>query len=172
MQPALYWIEAPFPGRLAVSARPRGGDWLEDEITAWQQASINTVISLLTPDEVDDLKLADEASLSQEHSMGFHSFPIPDRSVPSTQAEAANFVGMLKSEVEAGHNIVVHCRQGIGRSGLIAAALLISSGVNPEEALRRISQARGVPVPETSEQRTWLLRLSEFLALQATQNKV
>ncbi len=161
MQPALYWIEAPFPGKVAISARPRGGDWLEDEITAWRQAGIDTVISLLTPDEVNDLNLNEEARLSEVHSMRFCSFPIPDRSIPSSRAETSGLVKTLRSELDAGRNLVVHCRQGVGRSGLIAAALLISGGIGPEEALRRITDARGVPVPETSEQRAWVLHLAD-----------
>ena len=41
----LYWVESPTPGRLAVFARPRGGDWLPDEVAGWlkereQSASI------------------------------------------------------------------------------------------------------------------------------------
>lgn len=153
MQPDLYWIESPFPGKLAISPRPRGGDWLEDEINVWRNAGIDSITSLLTPDEVKDLDLGAEPHLSKTHSMSFHSFPISDRAVPSSQAEAASFIRVLREELEKGHKIVIHCRQGIGRSGLIAAALLISAGVSPEEALRRISQARGVTVPETPEQR-------------------
>src|SRR5579871_4851032 len=101
MQPALYWIEAPFPGKVAISARPRGGDWLEDEITAWRQAGIDTVISLLTPDEVNDLNLNEEARLSEVHSMRFRSFPIPDRSIPSSRAETSGLVKTLRSELDA-----------------------------------------------------------------------
>lgn len=160
----LYWIETPFPGKLAVSPRPRGGDWLEDEIKAWQRAGIHTVTSLLTPDEVEDLDLSAEAHLSNDHSLCFHSFPILDRSVPFSQADVVSLIQALREDLEAGHNVVIHCRQGIGRSGLIAAALLIAGGIDPEEALRRISQARGVPVPETPEQRAWVIRLADFLS--------
>jgi hypothetical protein len=32
--PTLYWIEGPWTGRLAISARPRGWDWLQDDVAA------------------------------------------------------------------------------------------------------------------------------------------
>jgi len=53
----LYWADGPWPGKLALAARPRGGDWLEDEIAAWRKAGADTVLSLLTPDEEQDLDL-------------------------------------------------------------------------------------------------------------------
>jgi protein-tyrosine phosphatase len=55
-----------------------------------------------------------------------------------------------------GKNVVVHCRQGIGRSGLVAACLLVRKGMSPGAAVEMASAARGVPVPETSEQRDWI----------------
>jgi len=57
----------------------------------------------------------------------------------------------------------MHCRQGIGRSGLIAAGLLIAKGVGSAEAVERISKARHAPVPETSDQRAWIDSLAPSL---------
>ena len=51
MWTTLYWIDGPWKGKLALSGRPRGGDWLKDEIAHWKQARINTVVLLLTPEE-------------------------------------------------------------------------------------------------------------------------
>jgi hypothetical protein len=83
MRAQLYWIEGPWAGRFAIMPRPRGGDWLEDEVQAWQHAGLNRVVSLLTPDEVADLDLGQEAALCQAHGMQFVSFSIPDRRVPA-----------------------------------------------------------------------------------------
>jgi protein-tyrosine phosphatase len=57
-----------------------------------------------------------------------------------------------------GKAVGVHCRAGIGRSSLIAAALLIQNGVSPETAFLTIQEARGCPVPDTVEQRNWVER--------------
>ena len=50
--------------------------------------------------------------------------------------------------------MLIHCRQGIGRSSLLAAAVLEASSL--DEAWRRIAEARGRSVPDTPEQRAWL----------------
>jgi len=60
MYTELYWIEGPWPGRLAISARPRGGDWLEDEVKSWRRAGLDIIVSLLTPDEEEALDLQRE----------------------------------------------------------------------------------------------------------------
>lgn len=152
----LYWITGPWAGRLAISARPRGGDWLEDEMSAWQRAGVDTVVSLLTMDEERDLALEREALASQAAGMAFISFPIVDREVPNSKADLVHLIAQLNAELAQGKDVVIHCRQGIGRAGLAASSLLITAGVDPENAASEVSEARGLAVPETAEQRAWL----------------
>ena len=127
MRSDLYWIDGPWLGRLAISSRPRGGDWLEDEIRSWQRAGLDVVVSLLTSDEIADLDLTREAKLCQDHGLQFISFPIVDRSVPSSRRTAIDLVRKLEETLTAGKRVVIHCRQGIGRAALIAAALIMLS---------------------------------------------
>jgi protein-tyrosine phosphatase len=156
LEPKLYWISNSSPGRLAISARPRGGDWLEDEIEGWRKQGIDVVVSLLTPSENEELDLKDEASFSKAKDIRFLSFPIEDRGVPPSSAKVEQLVAQLGSEIQQGRNVAVHCRQGIGRSSLISGALLISAGEDLEQVLKGIRKARGLDVPETPEQRKWL----------------
>jgi protein-tyrosine phosphatase len=66
--------------------------------------------------------------------------------------------------LEEGKNVVVHCRQGVGRSGLVAVGAMVISGVGVEKAIETVSAARGLAVPETPVQLQWLHRLpSEHL---------
>lgn len=152
----LYWIDGPWPGKLAIAARPRGGDWLDDEITAWRDEGVDAIASLLTASEDFDLDLVDEEMKAKAHDVSFFRLPIPDRSVPASDSKFSRFLAELDAELSKGRNVVVHCRQGIGRSGLTAAALLIGKGVEPVVALHRISATRGISVPETSEQKRWI----------------
>jgi hypothetical protein len=57
MRAEIYWIPGSWPGRLGIVPRPRGGDWLEDEIRAWRDAGLDVAVSLLTPDEAAELGL-------------------------------------------------------------------------------------------------------------------
>ena len=152
----LFWVDGPWPGRLAIASRPRGLDWLEDEMKGWRQAGVNAVVSLLEPHEAEDLGLDEERTHCEASGMEFYSLPIVDRSVPKSDAEAARLLAQLDDALCRGKNIAIHCRQGIGRAGMMASTLLVERGVNPSEAIRRVSAARHAPVPETTEQRAWI----------------
>ena len=156
MPTKLYWAEGPWLGKLALAARPRGDDWLEDEIASWRREGVDTVVSLLTSQEENDLGLNNEAHNVKARGMQFVSFPIPDREVPDSDTKVAAALEKLDADLASGKNVVVHCRQGIGRTGLIAAGLLGMKGLSPEAAVRSLGTARGVPVPETAEQRRWI----------------
>ena len=65
MKPVLYWIPGPWLGRLAIVARPKGGDWLSDEASGWHQARLDIVVSLLEDDEAAQLGLSDEAEAAR-----------------------------------------------------------------------------------------------------------
>lgn len=156
MRTDLYWIEGPWLGRLAIMPRPRGGDWLEEEIQSWRRSGVDLVLSLLTREEQEEFGLADEPELCRTNGIEFMSFPIIDRAVPSSFKAFSDLVARLADQLTNGKNIAVHCRQGIGRAGLVAICLLILSGLEQAEAIERVGTARGCSVPETPEQRRWI----------------
>lgn len=159
MKADLFWIPGPWRGRLAIAARPRGGDWLEDEANSWRRAGIGVVVSLLEQNEAAQLDLADEHQAVEKQAITFLSFPIPDRGIPASGDAAISVIARVAAELDAGKNVAVHCRQGVGRSSLIAAGVLVASGIDADEAIQIISSARRIPVPETPEQRQWIEQL-------------
>jgi protein-tyrosine phosphatase len=155
----LHWIDTQRAGRLAIMARPCADDWLEVEVDAWKAAGVEQVLSLLEAEEVSELGLWAEADTCRERGIVFLSFPIPDRGMPDAEA-ARQIAGKLARDVAAGHIAAIHCRAGIGRSSLMAACVLMLLGHAPGEALALIRDARGVPVPDTDEQRDWIMAFS------------
>jgi protein-tyrosine phosphatase len=156
MHSELYWIASDTHPKLAIMARPRAGDWLEDEIAYWRRSGVEIAISLLERDEIEELGLGVEAELCKESGIRYLSYPIPDRGIPDTgdaMRFAADIAGM-------GRPTAIHCRAGIGRSSIMAAAILVSGGVDPAAALLAIQDARRVPVPDTDEQREWVMQLA------------
>lgn len=165
MKAELYWIDGPWPGKLAIASRPRGNDWLDDEVRAWQASGIEEVVSLLTPDEERELGLEEEAKLCRAHGIAFLPFPIADRSVPPGRAEAMQLIRDVEKKLTQGKTVVLHCRQGMGRAAMMASCLLAFTGLEPEMALARVGQARGLVVPETAEQRSWVIQFAREAAL-------
>src|SRR5262249_15347614 len=153
----LHWIELRAAGRVAIMARPRAGDWLEGEVNAWKSLGVGIVVSLLEPEEISELDLQHEAELCRSNEIDFISFPIRDRDVPSSRLDVLRLASTLIASVRDGRSVAIHCRAGIGRSSLIAACVLICSGIDADDAFARIKDARGLSVPDTDEQRDWVL---------------
>ena len=156
MKPYVYWIEGSWPGKLAILARPRGSDWLGDEISGWKDEGLDVVVSLLTPSEAAELGLVEEETIVKQNGLKFISFPITDYNVPSSKLQTRKLVHELNEQLNRGQAVGIHCRQGIGRSSLVAACLLTSSGESPEIAFQHIENARGRTVPDTPEQKEWV----------------
>lgn len=161
MTPPLHVIEWPGPGRLATMAHPRGGDWLDDEMSALAGAGVNVLVSALTAEESERLLLTREPAAATAAGLEFVAFPIADRGVPPTSSTAVELADRLAGKVRAGEFVVAHCFAAIGRATLVAGATLVMLGVGADEALRLVSEARGLAVPDTPLQRSWL---QEFAA--------
>lgn len=133
MNPSLYEIEIATPGRLCTMARPRGNDWLADEMEALRSSGTDTLVSLLTASEVAELELQAEKEEAERAGLRFIDLPIPDRGTPDLRS-FRELLAELKLELQAGKNVVAHCRIGIGRSSIVASGLLISEGEDPSRA--------------------------------------
>jgi protein-tyrosine phosphatase len=163
MRAKVFWVAGPWRGRLGILPRPRGGDWLGDETAAWRAAGIDVVVSLLEPEEEAQLVLAGEAAAAATNGIEFRAFPIPDRGVPASSESVAQLADDIVDALDAGNNVAVHCRQGIGRSGMIVGGVLVAAGHDVPAALRTIKESRGLDVPETPEQHRWLQEFSSWL---------
>src|SRR5690349_5978809 len=102
-----YWIDGPWPGRLALAARPRSGEWIGEEVGNWKKAGIASVLSLLTPQEEKDLDRQNEQCEVKAQGIEFTSLPIPDRDVPSSEANLATILEKLDHNLSVGKNVVI-----------------------------------------------------------------
>jgi protein-tyrosine phosphatase len=160
MKADIYEIIPCPQGRLATMARPRGADWLKDQLLSLKQQGVTDVVSMLPLSEENELALTSEAHDCIEIGLKFHRYPIPDRSLPH-QPDFDLFIDSLVPVLTHGGFIAVHCRAGIGRSSVAAAALLCHLGVTAPDALTLISKARGIEIPDTEEQRAFILGLDK-----------
>jgi len=153
----LFKIESIGKGFIAIMAYPGKEQDAAAAIAALARDGIRQVVSLLEPAEAQALGLEREAQLVAAESMTFISLPIPDMGLPASVRAFAGLARDLYRQVDAGDNTLLHCRGGVGRSGLLAAAVLLHCGMDPRQACERVTRLRGVRVPETPEQGAWLL---------------
>jgi protein-tyrosine phosphatase len=158
----IYWIDTSASGRLGIMARPRGDDWLEDEICFLESSGVNLLVSLLTDAEQLELGLLDEGMYCAQHQMSYITFPIQDRQTPPLTHTTGMILQQLAHALNDGKTIVIHCRMGIGRAAVIAASILAVNGLSVDAAFTAITIARGCPVPDTPEQRTWVEQFRQW----------
>ena len=155
-----YSISGPWAGELVIIPRPRGEDWLNDEVINLKKQGFEMIVSLLTCEEIEELGLSREAEALESLGLQYCNYPIQDRGVPSSNESAQQLMTKIHRDLLAGRKIALHCRTGIGRAGLIASSVLVIAGVEPREAIREVSEARGLDSPETAEQREWVMALA------------
>lgn len=151
----IYWIGD--RRQLAIVARPRGGEWLQQDLASVKAGGIDVLVSFLQPYEEAELGLQDEKRTAEAVGLQFIAFPIPDRQVPPDLKGFRRVVEKLAQRVRQGDRVGVHCRGCIGRSTVMLAAVMITLEIKPEDALRQIERARGLSVPDTAEQLEWIL---------------
>lgn len=98
------------------------------------------LVTLLTDDELRDLGIANLADALDVHGFDAARLAIRDGGVPSPQ-QADETMALLRDVVgrlRDGQTVVLHCRAGQGRSGMLAAMALAALGVEPAAAIARV----------------------------------
>ena len=158
----VFWIDREGQGRLGIMPRPRGGECLSDEIANLKSKGVDILVSAITADEATELELEHEQALCEASGVEYWDFPISDRSIPSLEV-GHDFLEKASAAMRQGRSVVIHCRFGVGRSGMLCAGVLMLESLAPYEALEKVSNARGLIVPDTVAQRDWLFELGERL---------
>jgi protein-tyrosine phosphatase len=128
------------------------------ELVSMKNRGVTDIVSLLTPSEETELQLQSEAKFCSDLLLKFHRYPIPDRGLPK-QPEFDQFITDLLVCLTQGGYVAIHCKAGIGRSAVVAAALLCRFGIPANDAIEMVSHARGFDVPDTDEQLDFIRRL-------------
>jgi Cyclin-dependent kinase inhibitor 3 (CDKN3) len=162
MLPDIKRIRSIEPFKIALMARPRSGEWLADEIAGLKHLGVNALVSLIEKHEIDELGLIEEGPLCLQNGIEYISHPIVDRGAPKSFETLRNLAERLSTKVKDGESIVIHCRAGIGRTGLVAACVMLHLDYPFDGIFATLSKARGVPVPDTDSQISWVKSYAKF----------
>ena len=113
---------------------------------------LDKLVCLLEASEIDEFNMQHEASLCRQVGIKFEQFPIADGGVPANKQAFRQLVRQLHNELKAGATMGIHCLAGIGRTGILAACILVEDGYEIETALELLKKARGFPMPESETQ--------------------
>jgi len=145
--PHCYWL---LPGRVLAGEHPghRGAALLQG------LGLTHTVDLTSAHDRLPPCELPGTTRLS---------FPIADFGVPTADGMRATLAA-VQAALDAGGVLYLHCMAGIGRTGTVAACLLVEHGYTPGEALALLQRkwrvagqrAHAPHTPETDAQRRFI----------------
>jgi ADP-ribosyl-[dinitrogen reductase] hydrolase len=151
--PNCYWV---LPGRLLAGEYPGGGtvELTRERLSRLTRAGIDFFVDLTRPQET----AAYDAFLPA--GIRYLRRSIVDHGIPAAPAEMAEVLASLRDGLREGRMVYLHCRAGIGRTGMVVGCLLVEQGFSGEEALRELNRlwrqsARSAlwpVVPETADQ--------------------
>ncbi len=149
------------PGEVLAGEHPRGAtaEATRARLAALEAAGVGCFVDLTDPSEgADYQELLERAR--------YHRHPIPDHGVPADPAEMTAVLARIREARCAGLTVYLHCRAGIGRTGMAAGCLLSEAGFRGEAALEELNRlwaasprSRHWPsVPETDAQHEFVRR--------------
>lgn len=139
------------------------GPWARDlgaDLAAIRDWGAKTLVTLIEDHEFELLEVPDLGQRAGEFGLAWHHLPIRDVDIPDEAFESGwkkTGPGLLDL-LRRGERIVVHCRGGLGRSGLVAARMLVELGVAPRDAVNRVRAIRPGAI-ETAAQERYVLSL-------------
>ncbi len=163
--PHSYWI---IPGRLLAGEYPRNFDEPSslEKLQALTDAGITFFIDLTTP--ADGLTSYRTLLQHINASAEYHSFPIPDVSVPQSSETTVQVLDLVDQAVATGRGVYLHCWGGIGRTGTMVGCWLARHGLSGTMALEKLAslwrhcpKSRFRQSPETEEQRRYIMNWRE-----------
>ena len=133
------------------------GPWarnLDVDLDVIRRWGATAVVSLITDKELDFLSVRGLPGAVRDRHMEWWHAPIPDGWPPGPDFEDAWEVAgeAVRDRLALGFDVLVHCRGGLGRAGTIAARLLVELGAAPNDAIRRVREARSPHAIETAAQ--------------------
>ncbi len=143
------------PGHLGLAMAP-GRNEDDGDVVLWRRDlhadlrrlrhvhRCDVLVSLLSDDELAELGIADLDDAVAVHGIEHHRLPVRDGSAPEPEqlADVLALMDALRDRLLAGRTVVLHCRVGQGRSGMLAALLVASLWALPVEAIARVRRAQ------------------------------
>lgn len=153
------------PGKKQFGAL--SGNWKRDldlDLASVRDWGAAMVVSLLEEHEFSELQVEVLPARVQAAGMQWRYIPIRDQYPPGSRFHSL-WPGVGKEIIDlliAGRRVFLHCKGGLGRTGTVAACLLIEAGLAPEEAIERVRTARRHTI-ETAFQEWYVLNYQPMI---------
>lgn len=103
---------------------------------------------------IQTLGIRDYKAKVSENGLKYSVMPIVDMAIPENVHDTCALIATISSDMVTGKRVLVHCRQGVGRAGMIAACVLLHVGcaATGDGAIQRLRKKRHKLAVQTSRQ--------------------
>lgn len=133
------------PGHLILTPCPGTKDaCLGEALATLKAAGAKALITLMPDAELAANQASDLAEQCAKHDLEWLHLPVADEQAPQDDFDAAwsrqreQIISLLADNA----TLAIHCKGGSGRTGLLAARILIEQGVARETAVRQVQALR------------------------------
>jgi ADP-ribosyl-[dinitrogen reductase] hydrolase len=154
-----YWV---VPGKLLAGEYPGGAtpEATRERLERLQEAGVTAFIDLTLPGELSSYQSGLPPGVL------YLRRPIPDHGLPEERSRMAAILESLRHALDSPRCVYLHCRAGIGRTGMVAGCFLAERGSGGEGALEELNRlwqqsarsAQWPSVPETADQVEYVRR--------------
>ncbi len=135
-----------------------GGSWLRDldvDLAAISKWDAGLVVTLMERHEFDLLRVPDLPERVLAHGMDWSHLPIRDVDIPAAPFDAVwdGVRATMLTRLEDGGRVVLHCRGGLGRTGIVAALLLIEIRMEADAAILTVRRVRPGAIETAAQER-------------------
>ena len=159
VRPMIDFVRTPGGGAIGMIACPGAPAHdpraLRLDLEALVGWGATALVSLITARERAPRGPAEIGDLARSLGLAWHGLPIDDMYPPDAAFEELwqDAGPALRIRLRSGERIVVHCRGGLGRTGTVAARLLVELGIGPAEAIARVRAARPGAIETSAQER-------------------
>jgi len=132
---------------------------LDEDLRVLAAANVRVLVCLVTAAELAWAGVSSLRAKAQALGIIVHHVPIADQGVP-TLTQAGTLVTSIQESLNQADRVVIHCMGGLGRSGLLAACVLVARGIQPETAIQTIRACRSPRAIESHAQEQFVHQFS------------
>jgi len=126
---------------------------------------VTSILCLLSQAELTSLKLRHYAEDVQSKGISLLMFPIVEMGAPESVQKTARIIERILAKLKEGEVMIIHCRGGVGRAGLIASCLLLQlrMATSPTDAISKIRKLRCRGAVESYSQEQFIAKYANFI---------